>query len=111
MNYKLLLLAMGVMLTSSVSAFAEDIMTFEMTIKDHKFSPAKIQVPEGKPFILHVKNLDSTKEEFESRSINIEKVIAGNGESDIFIHPLQAGKYGFVEEKHEDSARGVVVVQ
>ncbi len=37
-------------------------------------------MPAGQPFVIRVRNLDATAEEFESPALRIEKVIAGNGE-------------------------------
>ena len=48
----------------------------DVTIKDHRFTPAEIHVPAGKPATLNVKNEDATAEEFESHELKIEKVIA-----------------------------------
>ena len=31
-------------------ALADDLATYEITLKDHKFTPSEIHVPNGKPF-------------------------------------------------------------
>jgi plastocyanin len=85
--------------------------SYVLTIKDHKFDPAEIQVPAGKEVTLVVKNMDDTAEEFESETLDVEEVIGGGQEASFKIGPLEAGTYEFVGEFHEDSAKGNVVVQ
>jgi plastocyanin len=84
---------------------------FGLNIKDHQFSPAELKVPAGTKIKLVVNNLDSTPEEFESHSLNREKVIAGKSKAAIYVGPLKPGKYSFVGEFHEDTARGVIVAE
>lgn len=84
---------------------------FGLSIKDHQFSPAELKVPAGTKIKLVVNNLDSTPEEFESHSLNREKVIAGKSKATIYVGPLKPGKYSFVGEFHEDTARGVIVAE
>lgn len=84
---------------------------YTLTIKDHRFEPAQLTVPAGTKVKLRIKNLDSTPEEFESYELNREKVVPAGKEVVVFIGPLKAGKYPFFGEFHEDSARGVIVVE
>jgi hypothetical protein len=97
--------------TISTNSYAEDALKLQITIKDHKFEPAELKVPANKPIILMVKNLDATPEEFESKSLKIEKVIAGGAQATINIRPLEIGKYKFVGEFNEKTAQGVIVVE
>jgi heme/copper-type cytochrome/quinol oxidase subunit 2 len=83
----------------------------DVTIKDHCFSPAEIHVPAGKPATLNIKNEDATAEEFESHELKIEKVIAGGTSGTVRLRPLDPGKYPFIGEYHEDTAKGVVVAE
>lgn len=85
--------------------------SYTLTIKDHKFDPAELKIPADKAATLVVKNLDATPEEFESKSLRIEKVVPANSEATFQLRPLKAGRYKFVGEFHEDSARGEVVVE
>jgi len=91
-------------------AFAADA-DFTLTIKDHMFQPAQIEVPAGKKIKLLVVNQDATPEEFESYPLNREKVIAGNSSATINIGPLEPGRYPFFGEFHESTAQGVIVVK
>lgn len=97
-------------LLAPLASFAADA-SFTLQIKDHRFQPAEIKVPAGKKIKLRVENKDATPEEFESHSLNREKVIAGHGSATIYIGPLAAGRYNFVGEFHEDSARGVIIAE
>jgi plastocyanin len=93
------------------SAAATDEMVVEITIKDHKFEPSALKLPAAKHIKLSVKNLDASAEEFESKDLGIEKVIAGNSDATIRVKPLAAGTYIFYGEYHEDTAKGQIVVE
>lgn len=92
-------------------AWAAGEPTFELTIKDHKFTPSEITVPPGQKIRLVVKNEDPTPEEFESKALNREKVIAGKSQATIFVGPLKPGEYAFVGEYNEKTANGRIVVK
>ena len=91
-------------------AWAEDASA-TLTIKDHKFDPAILEVPAGAKIKLLVRNQDSTAEEFDSYALNREKVIPAGGEGIVFIGPLDPGTYEFMGEFHADTAQGKVVAK
>lgn len=93
------------------AAEASDEMVVEITIKDHKFEPSALKLPTAKPIKLSVKNLDASAEEFESKDLGFEKVIAGNSGATIRLKPLEAGTYIFYGEYHEDTAKGHIVAE
>jgi plastocyanin len=97
------------MLFPVLSSAADEVYT--LTIKDHRFQPAEITVPAGKKIKLQVENQDATPEEFESHSLNREKLIAGNAKVTIFIGPLSAGRYSFEGEFNAKTAQGVIIAQ
>lgn len=82
-----------------------------LTIRDHKFEPAELRIPADRAAVIVVKNLDSTPEEFESKPLRIEKIVPPNGEASFTLRPLKAGRYKFVGEFHEETAKGEVVVE
>lgn len=84
---------------------------FTLTIKDHLFSPAEIKVPAGQKIKLTVDNQDPTPEEFESHSLKREKVIAGRTKAIIHVGPLKPGRYEFVGEFNEATAKGVLIAE
>jgi plastocyanin len=105
---------MPVLLVSLVGgvALAEDARTtIEVSIKDHKFSPAEIRVPAGKPVVLTVKNEDDTAEEFESSALKVEKVIPGGQSATVRLRPLKPGQYSFMGEYNPGTAQGVVIAE
>lgn len=85
--------------------------TYLLIIKDHRFQPTEISIPVGKKIKLLVDNQDATPEEFESHSLNREKVIAGNSKATIYIGPLKAGRYTFEGEFNAKTAQGVIIAQ
>jgi plastocyanin len=103
------LIALAACLAFPAVAKAEPAI--DVTIKVHHFTPAEIHVPAGKPVTLNVKNEDETAEEFESHDLKIEKVIGGGTSGTVRLRPLDPGKYSFIGEYHEDTAKGVIVAE
>ena len=97
------------LLTVGVAHAAEPEVT--LVIKNHRFEPTEIKVPSGQRIKLMVHNQDSTPEEFESHSLNREKVIPGGAKATIYIGPLKRGRYPFVGEYNEATAKGTVVAE
>jgi plastocyanin len=81
-----------------------------LVIKNHRFEPAELKVPAGQRVKLVVHNQDGTPEEFESHSLNREKVIPAGSKVTIYIGPLKPGRYAFFGEYNEATAKGAVVV-
>ena len=105
---RLLPLALLLFVASTPALAADD--EFKLVIESHKFDPAEITVPAGKKVKLIIENRDATPEEFESHALNREKVIAGKSTATIFIGPLKPGRYPFVGEYNEATAKGTIVV-
>lgn len=105
---RLLAFALLVAVGTASPAFAED---FSLTLQDHRFDPAEIEVPADRPITLHVTNQDPAAEEFESEGLDVEKVIAGGQSAAIKLGPLDPGRYEFYGEYHEDTAKGVIVAK
>lgn len=108
----LLLFATAIVLAPpSAGAQAQEAVSVQLAIKGHRFQPAEVRVPAGKPIALQVRNLDPTPEEFESKTLRVEKVIAGNSEATIRLRPLEPGRYKFFGEFNEATAQGVLVAE
>lgn len=105
------LLAMILFLLGNNFAHAEAAAEFTLIIKDHKFTPAKLIIPAQQKIKLRVDNQDATAEEFESYSLNREKVIPGKTTGQIFIGPLKPGTYDFFGDFHPDIAKGQIIAQ
>jgi Cupredoxin-like domain len=91
-----------------VSARAQDIT---LTIKDHRFTPEEIKVPSNQRVMIMVINDDTTAEEFDSAALKVEKVIPGKSKGIVRIGPLKPGRYPFIGEYHEATAKGVVIAE
>ena len=101
-------LALMLCLLATVSQSDEPPM-IAVTIKDHRFAPAEIHVPQGKSVILKITNEDATPEEFDSPALKVEKIIVGGTYGTIRLRPLGPGRYPFIGEYHSDTAQGVVI--
>ena len=95
---------------SNLPAAAQQTATVHISVKNHRFQPAQIQAPAKVPIELHVKNLDPTPMEFESVSLRVEKVVAGNSEGIIRLRPLEPGSYNFFDDFNQ-ATNGVLVVR
>ncbi|MBI1261249.1 MAG: cupredoxin domain-containing protein [Rhizobiales bacterium] len=96
---------------SETVAANDETPTVEISIENHLFSPAEVELPADQKVKLVIKNLDPTPEEFESHELNREKIIAGNSEGVIYVGPLKAGTYPFYGEFNEDTAQGKIIVK
>lgn len=96
--------------TISSTSFAADL-DVSLAIKNHRFEPAELKVPAHRRVRLTVHNQDNTPEEFESHSLNREKVVPGGAKAVLFIGPLKPGRYEFVGEYNEATAKGVVIAE
>ena len=105
---KLSLLALGAILIAA-PAMADDAIPLKL--KDHKFTPAEIHVKANVPNVIAMTNEDATAEEFDSTSLKVEKVVAGNSSGNVRLRPLAPGRYPFMGEYHSDTAQGVVIAQ
>lgn len=90
---------------------AEDIVTYETTLKDKAFSVSEIKVPAGKPFIIKLNNANVAAAELEAKDLKIEKPVAGNSSVVVRVKAMPPGKYLFVDEFQEDVAMGYIIVE
>jgi hypothetical protein len=99
---------LGLLILGAAAAHAAD---YTLTIKNHQFSPAEIKVPANQRVTITVVNEDATPEEFDSSALKVEKVVAGKSKGVVRIGPLKAGRYPFIGEYNEATAKGVVVAE
>src|SRR5262252_10994672 len=100
--------ALCLLVVGAAGARADD---YVLTIKDHRFTPTEIKVPANQRVMITVVNDDATPEEFDSAALKVEKVIAGKSKGVVRIGPLKAGRYPFIGEYHEATAKGVVIAE
>jgi hypothetical protein len=97
---------------ASLPVRAQDEKSYTLTIKDHKFEPARLEVPANTKIKLIIKNLDSTAEEFEMLNpAKREKVVKGGQEGSLFVGPFKPGTYEFFGEFNPKTARGQIVAK
>ena len=109
MRKTLFLMAMHACFAVPLAQAADNEVT--LTIKNHLFTPDEIKVPANQRIKLSVHNQDSTPEEFESHSLNREKLITAGAKAVIYIGPLKPGRYEFFGEFNPATAKGVVVAE
>ena len=97
---------------ASVSAVqAQNATEIALSYKDKKFDPPEISAPADKPIVIKLKNLDAKAMEFESKTLKVEKVVAGGADATINVRAQKAGRYEFFDEYNEKTARGALVVK
>ena len=111
MRYILPFPALIAALLTSLTALGADDLSFELSLKDHKFTPAELTIPADKRVKLTIKNLDATAAEFESHNFKAEKIVPSGGEVSLYIGPLKAGTYSFFDDFHEDQTKGTLTAK
>ncbi len=100
--------AMALLLAGAVQA--QQGVSVELAVRNHRFEPAEIHAPANRPIVLNIRNLDAAAIEFESVSLRVEKVIAAHGQGVINLRPLQPGRYNFFDDFHQET-QGTLVVR
>jgi hypothetical protein len=90
---------------------AQQATEIELSYKDKKFTPAEITAPANTGIVIKLKNLDAKAMEFESKTLKVEKVVAGSTDAVINVRPQKPGRYEFFDEYNEKTARGALVVK
>jgi hypothetical protein len=96
---------------SALSAQAQQATEIQLSYKDKKFDPAEISAPANTPIVIKLKNLDAKAMEFESKTLHVEKVVAGSTDATINVRAQKPGRYEFFDEYNEKTARGALVVK
>jgi len=111
MHYVLPFSVVVAALFTSFSVLGADDASFELTLKEHQFTPPVLTIPADKRVKLTIKNLDTTAAEFESKDFKAEKVIPAGGAVSLYIGQLKAGTYSFFDEFHADQTKGTLVAK
>ena len=80
---------------------ADPPVEIALTIENHKFQPDELRVKAGRAFVLVVTNKDGSPEEFESKSLKVEKVIPAGKTVKLRVPALKPGTYEFIGEYNE----------
>jgi hypothetical protein len=102
-------LVAGIGLVAAAGADEEPALLLK--IRNHQFVPAEVEIPAGEKRMLVIENEDATVEEFESHSLHREKIVPPLSKTNLFIGPLKPGRYEFIGEFNEASAKGVVIAR
>ena len=102
-------LALAAALCAAASLAAADSGPVQIDIKAQAFAPAEIHVPAGVKVQLHIVNDDDLPAEFESTDLSREIVVPAHKDVRFYIGPLDAGRYRFFNDFHQES-QGYVVV-
>jgi plastocyanin len=93
------------------AANAQSATEIQLSYNDKKFTPAEITAAANAPIVIKLKNLDAKAMEFESKTLKVEKVVAGSSEATINVRAQKPGRYEFFDEYNEKDARGALVVK
>ena len=104
-------LGLGLVLGATPSAWAQDMPTFQLVIRNTRFEPSTIEVPANTKFRLLIKNEGPGAEEFESVELRKEKVLAPGASSFLIFQPLKPGVYKFFGDFHPETAQGQIVAK
>jgi Cupredoxin-like domain len=96
---------------AAAGAYAQQATEIQLSYKDKKFDPAEISAPANTPIVIKLKNLDAKAMEFESKTLRIEKVVAGSTDATINVRAQKPGRYEFFDEYNEKVARGALIVK
>ena len=92
-------------------ANAQNATEIQLSYKDKKFDPAEISAPANTPIVIKLKNLDAKAMEFESKTLHLEKVVAGSSDAIINVRAQKPGRHEFFDEYNEKTARGALAVK
>jgi plastocyanin len=107
----LAVMLLACLVLAPLPARAADPVEIPLIIEKNRFEPGEIKVKAGAPFVLVITNKDKSAEEFESKDLKIEKVIAGGKTVKVKVPALKAGTYKFFGEYHEATAQGRIVAE
>jgi heme/copper-type cytochrome/quinol oxidase subunit 2 len=106
-------MARGILFIAALSLIggAATADTVELSLKEHKFSPADVAVQANQKFQIKVTNGDETPAEFESHDLKVEKIVVPGGTVTVTAGPLKPGTYQFFDDYHPDDAKGTVTAK
>jgi len=95
----------------AVPVQAGGLLAFTLIAENGRFKPEVITVPAHTRFKLLVTNHGPGPEEFESRELRKETVLAAGVTRAVVFAPLKPGIYRFFGDFHPGTARGRIVVK
>ncbi len=109
--YHTLIVALSALVAlEPVPALAEPA-SFSLVLKNHRFEPETLEVPANAKLELHIRNLDTDPEEFDSTDLRREQVVGPGQKEIVFVGPLRPGTYAFIGEDHPATAHGTLIAR
>ena len=96
---------------SSGAGWAQDLPTFKLVARDGKWFPEGLEIQANTRFRLEITNQNAGPEEFESKELRKELVLAPGVTRVLVFAPMKPGTYPFFGEFHPQTARGRIVVK
>jgi hypothetical protein len=101
----------GLSVLAAAPAFAGAEAIYELSLKADAFTPGEIKVPAGKPFVIEFTNGNTAPAELEAKELDIEKIAPAGAKINVRVRAMPAGKYLFVDEFQEATAKGYIIVE
>ena len=98
-------------LLASGAARALEPPTFKLLARDGRWVPEVLEVPANTRFRLEITNQNAGPEEFESKDLHKELVLAPGVTRVLVFAPMKPGNYPFFGEFHPATARGRILVK
>ncbi len=96
---------------ASTAAFADDLPTYNVLMKDGRIFPDTLEVPANTRFRLEVKNEGPGAAEFESLELKKELVLAPGVTRTMVFVPMKPGIYKFFDDFHLETGQAKIVVK
>lgn len=98
-------------LLGSGAAGAQEPPTFKLVARDGRWFPEVLEVPANTRFRLEITNQNAGAEEFESKDLRKELVLAPGVTRVLVFAPMKPGTYPFFGEFHPGTARGRIIAK
>lgn len=99
------------LLLAAGCAFADDMPTFKVLMKNGHIIPEAVEVPANTRFRLEVKNEGPGAAEFESLELKKELVLAPGVTRNMVFFPLKPGTYKFFDDFHPETGQARIVAK
>lgn len=91
--------------------YADDLQVIELRVENHKFNIEHLELKANQKYKFKVYNADSTSEEFESKSMVVEKFIGPKKTINFILGPFRPGSYEYFGCFHPSTAKGIVLIK
>jgi len=100
---------LGVLLLALAPAARADDVTVRLGVHEQGFDPAEIQTAAGTRVRLEITNHTAAAIEFESFELNRERVIQPGQTAAVYVSGLEAGRYEFFDDFHQERKGALIV--